>query len=272
MDRDGNHARPGADAGGGDAVRATLTVITLTKNEERNIAACLESAAWADEIIVIDSDSTDRTVELARRFTPNVSVLPWRGYGAARNEALARSHSGWILWLDADERVTGELAAEIRAILAEDGSGVAGYEIARRAYFCGKWIRHGGWYPSRVTRLFRKDRAKFSETRVHERLLLDGPVARTRHDLIHYTDPDLQHYFSKFNSYTSLAARDMAEAGRRWSPADLTLRPLFQFFKMYVLRMGFLDGIHGLVLCIASSAYVFTKYAKLWEIQRTAKQ
>ncbi len=271
MDQDGNHARPGADAGEGGAVRATLTVITLTKNEERNIVGCMESAAWADEIIVLDSGSTDATVELARRFTPHVAVLPWRGYGAARNEALARSHSGWILWLDADERVTEELAAEIRAILAEDDSRVAGYEVARRAYFCGKWIRHGGWYPSRVIRLFRRDRAKFSETRVHERLLLSGPVARTRHDLIHYTDPDLDHYFTKFNSYTSLAARDMAEAGRRWSVADLILRPLFQFFKMYVLRMGFLDGIHGLILCISSSAYVFTKYAKLWEIQQTAK-
>ena len=231
---------------------ATLTVITLTKDEERNIAGCLSSVAWADEIIVIDSGSTDRTVEIARRFTPNVVVLPWRGYGAARNEALTRSHSGWILWLDADERVTEGLAAEIRSILLEDDPGVAGYEIARRAYFCGKWIRHGGWYPSRVIRLFRKDRAKFSETRVHERLITGGPIARTRSDLIHYTDPDLTHYFAKFNSYTSLAARDLAEKGKTFSLVDLVVRPLFQFFKMYVLRLGFLDGTHGFVLCVAS--------------------
>ncbi len=250
-------------------MNVNLTVITLTKNEEHNIARCLESVAWAGEIIVIDSGSTDRTVEIARRYTPNVTGLPWRGYGAARNEALARAHSGWILWLDADERVTEELALEIRSIVAADDPAVAGYEIARRAYFCGKWIRHGGWYPSRVVRLFRRESARFSETRVHERLVTDGPVARTASDLIHYTDPDLTHYFAKFNSYTSLAAHDMAEAGRKFSVADLALRPLFQFFKMYVLRLGFLDGIHGFVLCVASSAYVFTKYAKLWELKKT---
>ncbi len=251
---------------------AQLTVITLTRDEERNIVECLESVAWAQEIIVLDSGSTDRTVELARRFTPNASVLPWRGYGAARNEGLARSHSGWILWLDADERVTPELAAEIRGILEKDDPDVAGYEIARRAYFCGKWIRHGGWYPSRVVRLFRRDQARFSETRVHERILIAGAVSRTLHDLIHYTDPDLNHYFTKFNSYTSLAARDMFEAGRSFSVGDLIFRPLFQFFKMYLLRLGFLDGIHGFVLCVASSAYVFTKYAKLWELKLTAKK
>ena len=250
---------------------ARLTVITLTKDEDHNIADCLETVSWADEIIVIDAGSTDRTVELARRFTPEVIVLPWRGYGAARNEALARSHSGWVLWLDADERVTKELAEEIRAILEKDDPAAAGYEIARRAYFCGKWIRHAGWYPSRVVRLFRRNQAAFSESRVHERLVIGGPIGRTRHDLLHYTDPDLSHYFTKFNTYTSLAARDMEEAGRGFAFTDLILRPLFQFFKMYLLRLGFLDGMHGFVLCVASSAYVFTKFAKLWELQQKGK-
>jgi hypothetical protein len=153
----------------------------------------------------------------------------------------------------------------------KDEDAVAGYEIARRAYFCGKWIRHGGWYPSRVVRLFRRDRARFSETRVHERILVGGAVSRTRNDIIHYTDPDLNHYFTKFNSYTSLAARDMFESGKGFFVGDLIIRPLFQFFKMYLLRLGFLDGMHGFVLCVASSAYVFTKYAKLWELKLTAK-
>lgn len=251
---------------------AKLTVITLTMNEERNIADCLESVRWADEIVVIDSGSTDRTVELAKGFTPSVITLPWRGYGAARNQALDRSSGDWILWLDADERVTSELAREIQSILSGPESSVAGYAIARRAYFCGKWIRHGGWYPSRVIRLFRKGAGRFSETRVHEQLLLEGPVVRTRNDLLHFTDPDLDHYFSKFSVYTTLGARDMLEAGRRFFIVDLVYRPPFQFLKMYVLRLGFLDGIHGFILAVVSAAYVFTKYAKLWELARNTTQ
>ncbi|HUI10481.1 MAG TPA: glycosyltransferase family 2 protein [Bacteroidota bacterium] len=248
-----------------------LTVITLTMDEERNIADCLSGVTWADEIIVIDSGSTDATVEIARRFTPNVVPLPWRGYGAARNAALARARSPWVLWLDADERVTPELGTEIREILDRDDPGVSGYEVARRAYFCGKWIRHGGWYPSRVVRLFRKEAASFSETRVHERLVIAGNVARARHDLLHYTDPDLHHYFSKFNVYTTLAAKDMYDAGKRYAVPDLVVRPTFQFVKMYLLRAGFLDGIHGFVLAAASSAYVFAKYAKLWELEQSER-
>jgi glycosyltransferase involved in cell wall biosynthesis len=247
---------------------ASLTVITLTLNEERNIAECLESVRWADEILVIDSGSTDRTVEIARRYASRIISLPWKGYGAARNAGLDRAMGEWILWLDADERVTPELATEIREILSAEHSPAAGYSIARRAYFCGKWIRHCGWYPSRVVRLFRKSRGRFSETLVHERLQLDGPVARSHHDILHYTDPDLQHYFAKFNAYTSLAAEDMRAAGRRFHIRDVFIRPAFQFFKMYVLRLGFLDGMHGLVVCGASAAYVFAKYAKLWELTK----
>jgi hypothetical protein len=129
-------------------------------------------------------------------------------------------------------------------------------------------MKHGGWYPSRVVRLFRRNRATFSEIRVHERLMVAGNIARAKCDLIHYTDPDLNHYFAKFNSYTTLAADDMFEAGRKFALRDLVVRPVFQFVKMYLLRLGFMDGVHGLVLGMASSAYVFTKYAKLWELHR----
>jgi hypothetical protein len=148
----------------------------------------------------------------------------------------------------------------------KDDPSIAGYAVARRAYFCGKWIRHGGWYPSRVTRLFRKSNGRFSETNVHEQLMLEGRVAATRHDLLHFTDPDLHHYFTKFNIYTSLAAQDMRAAGKKFHLTDILVRPAFQFFKMYVLRLGVLDGVHGFVLCVSSSAYVFAKYAKLWEL------
>jgi glycosyltransferase involved in cell wall biosynthesis len=244
-----------------------LAVITLTLNEEANIGPCLESVRWADERIVVDSGSTDRTLEIARNYTERILTIPWEGYGAARNRAIEESGAEWILWLDADERVTPDLAVEIRAIVSADDPSVDGYAIARRAYFLGRWIRHSGWYPSRVVRLFRRARGHFSEHQVHERLEFSGSVRTTRHDLLHFTDPNLVHYLTKLNRYTTLAATDMMRAGRHFSFADLLLRPPFQFFKMYVLRLGMLDGIQGFMLCVLSAAYVFTKYAKLWELQ-----
>jgi glycosyltransferase involved in cell wall biosynthesis len=250
---------------------ARLSVIVLTLNEEKNIAACLDTVRWADEIIVVDSGSTDRTTDIARGYTPHVVTIDWEGYGAARNTGNALATGEWILWLDADERVTPGLAEEIRAILREDRPDVSGYRIARRAYFLGRWIRHSGWYPSRVTRLFRRGRGRSTESRVHEHLEVDGPLRPTAHDLLHYTDPTLEHYLAKSNAYTSLAARDLAARGRRATLFDLFLRPPFQFVKMYLLRRGFLDGMEGLILAILSSAYVFTKYAKLRELRAGGK-
>jgi glycosyltransferase involved in cell wall biosynthesis len=247
---------------------AKLSVITLAYNEEHNIAECLATVRWADEIIVVDSGSTDRTAELARQFTDKVLNVEWRGYGATKNLALEHATGEWILWLDADERVPEELAAEMQAIIRNNDGTIAGYSVARRAYFLGRWIRHCGWYPGRVTRLFRKSRARFTESNVHEQIVVDGPIGTLQHDLLHYTDPNLQHYFHKFNRYTSLAAADLQAAGRKFSLLDILLRPAFLFFKMYILRRGFLDGMQGFILCVVSSAYVFTKYAKLWELQK----
>jgi glycosyltransferase involved in cell wall biosynthesis len=249
---------------------ATLSVVTIALNEERNIEACLASVHWADELLVVDSGSTDRTVELARKYTDRVITVPWQGYGATKNQALGLVRGDWVLWLDADERVTPELARDIQAVLQAGETPVAAYAMARRAYFLGRWIRHSGWYPARVTRLFRRSAGRFTERNVHEQLVVDGPVAVLGNDLLHFTDPDLHHYFAKFNRYTTLAAEDLDAAGRRWSPADLLLRPWFQFFKMYILRLGFLDGMEGCILAVVSSAYVFVKYAKLRERQRTA--
>ncbi len=247
---------------------AKLSVVTIALNEERNIVECLESVRWADELIVVDSGSLDNTVDLAQRFPAKVMQMEWRGYGATKNEALQHATGDWVLWLDADERVTPELAAEIKQRIREDDKSVAGYTVARRAYFLGKWIKHSGWYPSRVTRLFRRSSGKFSETKVHERLLLDGVTADLHNDLLHYTDPDLHHYFEKFNRYTSLAAEDLQAAGKPFSLYDVIVRPPFVFFKMFIMRLGFLDGIHGFVLSVASMSYVFVKYAKLWELQK----
>jgi glycosyltransferase involved in cell wall biosynthesis len=249
-----------------------LSVITLTMNEGMNIGECLESVRWADEIIIVDSGSTDGTVEAARRYTQEIFTIPWPGYGAARNYALKKATGDWILWLDADERVTPELGEEIRTLVAAGDESVSGYAVARRAYFLGRWIKHCGWYPSRVVRLFRQHCGHFTETRVHERLELDGAVKETRNDLLHFTDPTLYHYLTKFNKYTSLGAEDLHAAGRRFRLSDLVVRPMFQFVKMYVLRQGFLDGMQGFLLSVFSSAYTFTKYAKLWERERSPEQ
>ncbi|MBM2841009.1 MAG: glycosyl transferase family 2, partial [Bacteroidetes bacterium] len=180
----------------------TLSVVTITLNEERNIAECLASVHWADELIVVDSGSTDRTMELARQYTSKVLSVEWKGYGATKNYALDQAAGDWVLWLDADERVTPPLADEIKQVIAGNGE-ASGYSVARRAYFLGRWIKHCGWYPSRVTRLFRRAQGRFSENRVHEQLIVQGSVGALQNDLMHYTDPDLQHYFAKFNRYTS---------------------------------------------------------------------
>ncbi|MDH3251370.1 MAG: glycosyltransferase family 2 protein [Ignavibacteria bacterium] len=242
-----------------------LSVLILTRNEEHNIVACLNSVQWAEERIVVDSGSTDRTVELATPLATRVLAIPWRGFGKTKNEALIHTHCEWVLWLDADERVSEALGDEIRRTIGLRTGTHSAYDVARRAFFLGKWIRHCGWYPSRVTRLFRQSAGAFSESAVHEYLIIDGTIGHLGNDLYHYTDPDLHHYFAKFNRYTSLAAEELHATGRKAGLADLLFRPGFMFIKMFVMRRGFLDGIHGFILSVVSSAYVFTKYAKLWE-------
>ena len=250
--------------------RIGLSVIVITQNEERNIVECLQSVSWADDIVVVDAESTDRTAELARQFTHKVFITGGMGFAAAKNFALTHASNEWILWLDADERVPPALGNEIREILLSGVSSCAGYEVARRAYFLGTWMRHCGWYPGYVLRVFRKSAGEFTQSRVHERVDLRGPVGRLKNDLLHYTDETLYHYFSKFNAYTSLAARDAHDAGKRCSYYDLLARPAYVFVKMYILRRGLLDGMHGLILSLLSASYVFVKYAKLRELAMNA--
>ena len=244
-----------------------LSVIVITFNEEQNIAACLKSVEWADGIIVVDSRSSDRTVEIAREFTNKVYTIEWKGYAGAKTYALEQASRDWVLWLDADERISPRLALEIRNVILSATTFYSVYEFARKAFVLGKWIRHCGWYPGYVMRLFRRGDATFDSSNVHEKLRHEGPVGRLTGDLLHNTDENLYHYFEKANRYTSLAVKDVAAAGRMFSLYDVLVRPPYLFIKMYVIRFGFLDGMHGLVLSLLSAAYVFTKYAKLWELQ-----
>jgi (heptosyl)LPS beta-1,4-glucosyltransferase len=245
-----------------------ISVIVITKNEAHNIDACLESVRWSDDIVVVDAESADATAALARAHTPKVFVRPWEGFSAAKAFAVGQTSHRWVLWLDADERMMPELAKEIAALDLASAP-YAAYTVARRAYFLGRWIRHSGWYPGRVARLFDKEHVGFTTAAVHEGLEIKGNIADLSGDLLHYTDPNLYHYFEKFNRYTTLAAEEAGKRGKRFGMTDLFIRPIWLFVKMYVLKRGFLDGVQGLILALLSAAYVFTKYAKVWERHST---
>ena len=245
-------------------MKTPLSVIVITKNEAHNIEACLNSVSFAEDIVVVDAQSNDTTVELAKKYSTSVFIKPWHGFAAAKQFAVQQTKYSWILWLDADERVMPELAQEIKILIAQNPNQAA-FTVARRAYFLGRWIRHSGWYPGRVARLFNKERAEFNDAAVHEGLKINGAIGELQNDLLHYTDPNIYHYFSKFNRYTTLATEELAKKRKKFKLIDVIIRPWWQFVRMYFIRLGFLDGMQGLLLALFSSAYVFTKYAKLWE-------
>jgi len=247
---------------------AGLSCILIVRNEAARIERCLRSISFADEIVVLDTGSTDATPELARRHTHRVYSSAWKGYGGTKQEALGMTTGEWILWIDADEVVPADLAGEIRGIV--DGeTEYSGFHLARKAYFLRRWIRHGGWYPGHVIRLFRRDCGRFSPDRVHEGVKLSGKAGFLKHPLEHHTDDTIRHYFEKFNRYTSLAAEDLAGRGKRPAVYHVLLRPVFMFLRMYVIRLGFLDGMEGFLLALFSGQSVFAKYAKGREAGRS---
>ena len=243
-----------------------LSAIVIAKNEAKNIDECLKSISFVDEIVFVDTGSEDETVTIAKKYTGKVFVTEWKGYAGTKQYALEKATGKWILWLDADERITPRLAFEIREVIKN--TSLAGFRMPRKAFFLGRWIKHGGWYPGYVVRLFLKEKARFGEERVHERLIIDGPIGTLKAPILHYTDNSIHHYFEKFNVYTTLAAKDLSERGKSISIPEILFRSIHMFFKMYLLRAGFLDGMEGFILAVFSSFYVFTKYAKLWELNR----
>jgi (heptosyl)LPS beta-1,4-glucosyltransferase len=246
-------------------VRVKISAIVITRDEEEDIGGCLASLGFADEIVVVDSGSTDRTAEIClgdRRV--RFYVEEWKGYGRQKNSALEKALGLWVFSIDADERVTAELAAEISSLdlssAREDG-----FRVARRSFFGGKWVRRCGWYPDYTVRLFRKDRCRFEEREVHEAVRCAGSVGTLSGELLHYTYRDVSDYVSRMNRYSSLASRQMRAEGRTVTAADLVLRPLYAFLRTFVLRRGFLDGWLGLKISVLQGFYTFLKYAKLEE-------
>ena len=247
----------------------TLAALVITFDEEDRIADCLASVAFADEILVVDSGSTDRTVAIAHASGARVIVRDWPGYAAQKNYASEQVAADWILSVDADERVTPELAREIRALIAAAPATLAGASMPRRTWYLGRWIRRGGWYPDRKIRLARRGRGRWEGESVHERFVIDGTVAPLSGDLLHYTYRNIADHLRTIDRFTTEAARGMEAQGRTGAGFALLVHPPLKFLKMYLLKAGFLEGLPGFIVAVLGSYYVFLKYAKLWELQRT---
>jgi len=267
---DSQHARPEGRAY--TYLRYTpcvkLTVTVITRNEAPNIAAALESVSWADEIVVVDSCSTDDTVAIARRHATRVEVRDWPGYSAQKNHAAELASHDWILSIDADERVPQELAAEIRAIL-KDEPPARGYRIPRVTKYLGRWIRSTDWYPDYQLRLYDRRAARWNGRRVHESVTLTGTPGVLRQELQHYAYRDISHHLATIDRYTTLAAEQWLEEGRRTTAFGALVHARLAFARNYILRRGFTDGAAGLFVSCLNSYYVFLKFAKLWELQQT---
>ena len=246
---------------------ATLSIIVITKNEARNIEACLRSAFFADQIVVLDSGSTDNTAVMAQRFGAEVhSNTDWQGFGVQKNRALALSTCDWVLSIDADETITADLQLQI--IAAIDNAKFQVYSVPRLSSYCGQYMRYSGWYPDRVNRLFRRNTARFSGERVHERLLCDSPVGALTAPLLHRSFHDLEAVLDKTNRYSSDSAKMQLEKGKTGSLSKALLHGFWAFFRTYVLRRGFLDGRMGLVLAISNAEGSYYRYLKLWLLAR----
>jgi glycosyltransferase involved in cell wall biosynthesis len=254
-----------------------LSVVIITKNEEANIARTLESVQWAEERIVVDSGSTDRTQEIARQQGARVFEEEWKGYAAQKNSAIAKASGDWVLSLDADELISTDLAENIRRSISAGCTPINGYFIARRNFFLGRWIRHGGFYPDRKLRLFRRGTGEFAERAVHETMRVTGQTGTLSGDLIHNAYPTLAGYIETMNRYSTLAAEVLTRERRvrsslLWFFVNVRLRPVLNFIWNYFFRGGFLDGREGFLLHWYHNVYVSWKYAKAWEIFRRGER
>ena len=244
--------------------RPRLSVVVVTLNEAERVRACLESVVWADELVVVDAESQDKTVLIARELTDRVFVRPWPGFAAQKNFAIAQATGDWILSLDADETVSAPLRAEIEAVVKGAGP-AAGYTVPRRNVFWGAWVRHGGLYPDRQLRLFRRGHGRFLERAVHESVAVDGTVGRLDGHLEHRSYRDIGDFLARADRYATLAADEAVAQGRRVGVSALVLRPLGRFLGMYVAGRGFLDGWRGFLLASLYAYYVLIRSAKIWE-------
>jgi glycosyltransferase involved in cell wall biosynthesis len=248
-----------------------LSVTVIVRNEAAEIGAALDSVRWADEIVVVDSGSTDDTVAIARQYTTHVIEREWPGYVGQKNYAASVASNDWILSLDADERVTPALAGEIQAVLASTPA-EKGFRIPRVTWHLGRWIRSTDWFPDHQLRLYDRRVSEWTGRYVHESVSVRGPVGRLRGELQHYAYHDISDHLETIDRYSSLAARQMHEAGRRTGAVPIAGYAAGAFIRNYVVRRGIRDGAVGFLVSAMNAYYVFLKYAKLWELQRTGQR
>lgn len=240
-----------------------VSAIIITRDAEPTIRRCLESARWTDEIIVVDSGSADRTLEICREFGASVhQTSDWPGHGPQKNRALDRASGEWVISLDSDEWMPEELGSEVRDAM-RDAGGKAAFAIPRRSSFCGRFMRHSGWWPDYVVRLFRRDSARFSEDHTHDRLIVNGATGRLKSPIMHEAITDLEQMIFKMNLYSGSAAQMKLREGRRASLFTALLHGGWAFFRTYILRLGFLDGREGFMLAIANAEGSYYRYLKL---------
>jgi glycosyltransferase involved in cell wall biosynthesis len=244
-----------------------LSIAIITRNEEKNIKDCLESAEWAGEIIVVDAESDDATAKLCADFGVCFYSEPWKGFSAQKNSAIAKATKKWVLSLDADERVTPELKRDIEEIIQSRNT-KDGYFIARKNFFLGRWIRYCGWYPDYNLRLFKRGKGSFKNREVHEAVVVEGSVGYLKHPMEHYTYTSISDYLQRLDRYSTLAARELFKENKTYGMLHIIFRPVYTFLNMFVLRAGFWEGYHGFILSVLYGFYTFSKYIKLKELQR----
>ncbi|MGB9696358.1 MAG: glycosyltransferase family 2 protein [Ignavibacteria bacterium] len=247
-----------------------LSVTIICKNEEKNIATCLESVKWADEIIVVDAFSSDKTIDIVRKYTDKIFQNHWEGYTAQRKFALSKTSHQWVFSIDADEKCPEELKSEILDAIRHSGE-IVGYKIPRKSYFLGKWIKHCGWYPGYQLRLFKKSEAEVTNRLVHEGYEVKGDIGYLKTAIEHYTVNSIADYMNRVNVYSTLQACEKLNR-RKVRFGDLFLRPVSSFIRQFFIQRGFLDGVYGLMVTFFDVITNMLTYMKIWEMQNSSKK
>ncbi len=257
--------------GRGTMAKIPVSVYVLTYNNRRTIEQCLRSLGWAEELIVVDSFSTDGTYEICRRYTDKTCQRKWTDHCDQYQYAANQTTHDWIMFVDADEEIPLELAEEIKKVLEERTNDVDGFIAYRRTYYLGKWIRFGGWYPDCEVRLYRRDKGRW-EGGLHAKIVVDGRVDSLKNEYLHYTYRNISDQIQTIDKYSQIAAEDMIKSGEKFSLLKLLFNPPFRFIKEYLFKSGFRDGLPGLIIIVSTMFYVFIKYAKLWELANSQEE